>query len=927
MDFPTSSLVLTRLRPPSLRSRFIARMRLVEALAQDRTPKLILVCAPAGYGKTTLLAEWAQSLVQRGTAVAWLALDPGDDHPIPFGSYLVASLLQALGPISELTQLAQLLRSSPEIDLKQVLPSIINAVISCDRDCMLILDDYHLIGSPAVHSAVAFLLDRAPENLCVAIGSRSDPPLPLARWRARGKLVEIRAANLRFTTDETAQFLNEIMRLDLPQQAVATLEERTEGWAAGLQLAALSLAGRADQERLIDAFSGSHRYLVDYLMEEVVERQPEEVQSFLVLTSILERMSAPLCDALLGKAAQSEAILKDLEQANLFVVALDEQGDWYRYHHLFRDFLQTRLKKNAPERVSALHRAACEWYANHAYLREAAQHALRTADWEYAAAFVEQHSFTMIVHSDIATIYEWCAAFPEEVMQAHPMLCLQQGLALAYRFRRRNRGRVEERLLQADRAIAILDGMEAALGLSDMAGVVRTFLAMAPDPAADPREQLKLAQAMLDCYPEGNPGQFSGLLVAGYAHLALQDVQAAHHAFETARQMALREHLYFGIVESTFHLARLAHSQGQLHRAMEICRQGQADVADLMAHPEQDLPALGCLDVELGCIFLEQNHLEDAEQHLLHGLDLMGWSMNPYYLMTACLALFRLYEVQDRLAEGEKYLDTLEAVWPDITFCTQGLRILRARKNRPGDAETMKKQSAWYQEFSPALGEHERLPGMGQIGAAEAYYLAHLTWARMQIASGNLEAARLYLERQLPLAQAQGLKTRVIELSLLEAMAAHAEGDGQQSLTALMQALEAGQSEGFIRTFDQGSPLPGMLLEAARIGIHREYAEQLLSVIGPPGATKISQEGDSLNQDKAVRSSISMLGLAERLSERELEVLRRIAQGATNQQIAEELVITVGTVKSHINHILGKLDTHNRTEAVARARQLGLLDF
>ena len=392
---------------------------------------------------------------------------------------------------------------------------------------MLILDDYHLIASPAIHAAIAFLLEHRPENLRIAIGSRSDPPLPLARLRARGQMLEIRSASLRFTTGETAQFLNEIMRLDLSPEGIATLEERTEGWVTGLQLAALSLSGRADKERLIASFRGSHRYLVEYLMEEAVNRQPEDIQTFLLSTSILGRMSAPLCDAILSQPSGSEAILEQLEQANLFVIALDDQGCWFRYHHLFRDFLQTRLRKVLPERIAGLHRAACEWLAANAFLREAAGHAFQTQDWEYAAAFVEQHSFTLILHSEISTIYGWCSAFPEEVMQRHPMLCLLQGLALAYGFRRQNRAMIEARLHQVDQVIAVLEDIQVARGLIDFASVVRTFLAFAPDPAAEPRELLALAQRMLGAYPEGDPAQFSGLLINGYAYLALHDPRAA----------------------------------------------------------------------------------------------------------------------------------------------------------------------------------------------------------------------------------------------------------------------------------------------------------------------------------------------------------------------------------------------------------------
>jgi LuxR family maltose regulon positive regulatory protein len=919
VDTPASPLVLTKLRMPAMRPRTISRAHLIVPLAGETLADLVLVCAPAGYGKTTFLAEEAQALLKNRVAVAWYALDPSDDDPIPFGAYLVASLTQALGSRAGMAHIGQLLRASPEIDLQRILPTVINAVVSSDQACVLILDDYHLITSPAIHSAIAFLLEHLPENMCVVIGSRSDPPLPLARLRARGQLLEIRAVGLRFTLDETAQFLNEVMRLDLAPGMIAALEARTEGWVAGLQLAALSLAGRSDKEGYIASFSGGHRYLVDYLLEEVVGRQPEAVQSFLLATSILERLCVPLCDAILNETSQSGAILAQLEQANLFVVPLDDQGEWYRYHHLFRDFLQARLSKTQPERIAALHRAASAWCAAHGFLREAAQHALQTSDWDYAAAFVEQHSFTMIVHSEISTIYEWCSAFPEEVMQAHPLLCLHQCWGWVFSFRRQNRGKVEARLQLVEQAAAGLEDRQLARELAEQAIVVRTFLSMAPDPAAEPREQLALAQSALSSYPEGNAGRFSMLLTIGYAQMALHDAQAAHKALEAARQIALQAHLYYGVVESTFHLARLAHSQGQLRRAAELCRQGRADISAMLPHPEQELRALGCLDIALGCVLLEQDQLAEAERGLLHGLDLVGGGTNPYYLMAACVALARLGDIQGRPVEAVEHLARLEAAWPDIAFCTRGLRVvhaLRAAAENPlKDPAVLAEATAWCQEFSLPLDGDISPPGMGPFGAAEVYYLAYLAWARTQIALGKAQAARLCLRRQFDLAEAHGLTNRVIELSLLQALAGRAEGDDKRTWGALERALVAAEPEGYIRLFDQGAALTRLLVEAAKRGIARDYIARILAAIGDLG----------WGGEVAHASPTPGLESAEHLSERELEVLRLMARGASNHEIAERLVITVGTVKSHINHILVKLEVHNRTEAVARAQGLGLL--
>lgn len=772
----------------------------------------------------------------------------------------------------------------------------------------------------------------------------------------------MRAAELRFTTNEMARFLNEVMQLELSPEGITALEARTEGWIAGLQLAALSLSGRSDKESFISSFTGSHRYLVEYLLEEVVSRQSEQVQSFLLSTSILERLCAPLCDQLLGDSARkdhggqgigdsdapaplspipfdSRAVLEYLEKANLFLVPLDDERIWYRYHHLFRDFLQTRLNKIQPERVTALHRAASEWHAVHGYLREAVRHALQTHDWDYAAALVEQHGISMMIeHSEFSTVYEWCTAFPEEVMRVHPALCLFQSNALVLGFRRQNRGRIEQRLQQVEQFAAALQDRQMGRLLRGQAATTRTILAaMAQDPAVDPREHFALAQRALDLLDEDDPARSAVTLSIGYAHMALHDPEAGYKSMEEARQLSLACHNYFGVVESTFHQARLAHNQGQLRRAAEICRQGRADIAALLAgvvpaNPDQELPAVGCLDIALGCILMEQDRLAEAEQALLRGLDLIGWGMNPYYQMTACVALFRLREIQGRSAAALEFLSRLEETWPDIAFCTRALRVMHTLRTTPDDPGTLAEAAAWCQDFSASLGDEVPPPGMGPFGAAEAYYLAYLAWVRAQIAAGKPQAAHSYLERQLELADAHGLANRVIELSLLEAQAWRAEGDDKRAWAALERALLVAQPAGYVRIFDQGLTLTRLLVEAAHRGIFRgiyyDSIGRILAAIGIPATVSSGREGEAALPGAAARSSQApCLESGEQLSERELEVLRLMAQGASNQAIAEQLVITVGTVKSHINHILGKLDAHNRTEAVARARGLGLLEF
>jgi LuxR family maltose regulon positive regulatory protein len=437
---------------------------------------------------------------------------------------------------------------------------------------------------------------------------------------------------------------------------------------------------------------------------------------------------------------------------------------------------------------------------------------------------------------------------------------------------------------------------------------------------------LALGQRMLGDYPEGDAGQFSALITISYAHMALHDARAATQVLEKARQVALQGRLYFGVVESSFHLACLAQSQGQLQHAEQICRQTQAELTGLLEHPEQELPGLGALKIALGCVLLEQDQLAEAERELLHGLELIGGHMNPHYLMTAHVALARLREIQGRPEEAAAYLEQLEMAWPDIAFMTRGLRIRQALRFVADDPGTLAEANAWRLELAVPTGEALPAPGMGPFGAAEVYYLAYLAWMHVQIALGNGQAARPMLERQLELAEAHGLTHRVIELSLLEAELEAKTGgsarDNGRTWKMLEQALTAAQPAGYVRIFDQGPALTRLLVEAARRGICSEYVKQILTVIEPPKALDVRLEG----RPTAPALPDSSFDIVEPLSERELEVLALVGRGASNREIAEQLVITVGTVKSHLNHILRKLDAQNRTEATARARALGFLD-
>lgn len=922
MDEQYSQLIHTKLCIPRLRSRIVDRKRLMERAAPEPGVVLTLVSAPAGYGKTTLMVELSQALAEAGTAVAWYALDSSDNDPNLFGSYLLASLGQALQIDSDLGSAARLLRSSTEDSLEKTLPAIINGLASRNRGCLLVLDDYHHITSPAIHSALTFLLDHAPHDLHVIIGSRSDPPLPLARLRARGQMAEIRAADLRFTRQETAQFLNETMRLGLPSETVAAIEASTEGWITGLQLAALSIMGRPQESPAVSSFDASNRYLVDYLLQEVVERQPADLQEFLLSTSILDRLCSPLCDAILDGRLDSGSVLHQLEHANLFLISLDEKGYWYRYHHLFRDFLRARLKQRDPSRIPHLHQAASDWYSSQQLLREAVSHALEARDWDYAAGVVEQHGLQMFMRSEIAILHKWCEGFPEEVFSAHPLLCILQGWALGLSYRQEHRGQVEIRLQQAEQAASALADKQRGRWLTGQAALVRLSLSLIPDPTADPERARVLAKGALDILPGNDPGRSLATSALGYAYLSLQDIPLARRTLEEYRSQALAGGFYYGAIAATFHLASLAYYQGQPKRAMELCDEVQASIAAVVASPEKDLPAIGSLDVIRGCILLEKNRLEEAERVLLHGLGLVGWTNNPFIRMIACLALFRVHQIGGRNEEAVRFLQDIEGAWPDIAFLTRGSKLVHQVRRDPDNPQTLAQVESWCTGISWSFGEDMRLPGVGPMGGAQAYYLASLIWVQAKVLMGKPEETLSYLGRQRRVAEEQGLVHRLIELSLAEAQARKAMGEDQRAFQLLEHALTLAQTAGCLRVFDQGPALTRLLKEAAHHGIDRGHVEDILRAIDASPGQVPEQHG---RPAVSVNRLADTEGYLEPLSEREMEVLRLMARGASNQDTADRLMITVGTVKSHVNHILGKLGVHNRLEAVARAREMGIL--
>jgi LuxR family maltose regulon positive regulatory protein len=880
----------------------------VEALGEGLARGRLLVCAPAGFGKTALLADWARG---NGRPVAWLGLDGGDSDPARFWRYVVAALDRAR------PGLAARVGPPPPRSFEGLVTILINELAADPGpdEVLLVLDDYHLVRSAQVDASVAVLLENLLPGLHVVVSSRSDPPLPLARLRARGQLVELRAADLRFTPEEGAALLGETAGPGLPAAAAKALVARTEGWAAGLQLAGLSLRGQVDTAGFVAAFSGSHRYVLDYLTGEVLERQNPHVREFLLETSVLERLSGELCDAVTGRAG-GQAMLQEIERAGLFLVPLDEVRGWWRYHHLFADLLRARLQAEQPGLVRALHGAAAAWSEGHDLADDAVRHALAAGDTEWAARLVERHVETLLGRSEGATLRRWLSALPAESVRDRPRLGLAQAFGAAQGFQ------VEEleALLNdaeraytvsgdepvkasAERAVSVLANVPAAIAfLRALLARLRGEAALAADYNRQALAQLGREDWLMRTFVHWNwavADWMGGRL--GPAERGLAEVLAERRA---AGQGFLATRVWYD-------LGQVQRAQGHLDAALATYRQALDTAGDGSSQP----PHLGMAHVGLAQVLYEQGKLDAALDHATRGVTLCR-----QLAFTAPLAAGLAVVARIRQAHGDA-AGALEAMGEagQIELSPQVIALLNP----------VPSQRAWL------------LLAQGDVNAAARWAKAadlspddepdyprepaHLVLARVLLAEDRPRQALALLERLLHAAVSQDRIGSVIDIQALRAIALAAGGDEPAAVAALAEALTLACPDGYVRVFaDEGAPMRALL---GRL-IAAQRAEQSPARRVSPGClARIVQAFDA---EPAVpgsgqRAAPTVPGLVEQLTSRELEVLGMLAAGTPNRVIAEELFVTLFTVKKHVSHILGKLGAANRTEAVARARELGLI--
>ena len=900
-------LLATKLHVPGSRTDLVSRPRLAERLDDGFGQGLVLVCAPAGYGKTVLLADWAR---HGRRPAAWLSLDAGDNDPVRFWRHVLAALDQVHEGIAG--RVSPLAGPPPPSSFEGLVTALINdlAARPGDGEALLVLDDYHVIGSRQVHDSLRFLLEHRPPGLRLVLTSRSDPPLALARLRARRQLAELRAAELQFTAEEAAALLRQVAAIPdvaLPAADVAALAARTEGWAAGLQLAALSLRGQPDITGFVAAFTGSHRYVLDYLTEEVLERQPEQVRAFLLETSVLERLSGPLCDAVTGRAG-SQALLEQVERAGLFLMPLDEVRGWWRYHHLFADLLRARLQQEQPGQVAQLHRDAAAWHEDHGLAEDAIRHAVAAGEMTWAARLIERQFDTIAgLRGEAATIQRWLAALPADLVQSRPRLLLAQAQVDV------GAGRVEavERLVEAaERAQAGAaeepfdppggPGGSLLVNIPALIAIHRSLLAMLH---GDAEATAAFASRTLAELGEGEQlleyvARFN-LGIADWLRGRLADAERVF--VPSIAGWADRPTI---TVWGRHVLGQVQRARGHLDAAALACQQALETTAPPGRPP---LPAAGPAYVCLAEVAYQRNELEAALRHVTEGIALCRQLAYTPPLAAGLVTLAWIRQATGDPAGALKAMGEAGQAAPGPPGLLNPVPAQRARLLlAQGDLAAAARWAAERGLGPDDEPDYPREPG-------------HLLLARVLLAQDRPGQALALLDRLHAAAAAQDRTGSMIEAGALRALALAAGGQEADAVSTLAGALTLACPQGQVRIFaDEGSPMAALvrkLIAAQRSG---QAAARV-----PLGCLARLQR--AFDAGHTAPRTLAVPGLVEPLTSRELEVLERLAAGRSNQAIARELVVTLDTVKKHVSHVLDKLGAANRTEVVARARELGLI--
>ncbi len=892
-----AEILTTKLKRPLLRPNLVLRPRLAQLLEQAGERPLTLICAPAGYGKTTVTISWLTA--QATGHVCWLSLDEGDNDPVRFWTYVMAALQTAVPGVGE--QSLALLHSPQSPPFSLVLTFLINDLAALPAPLFLVLDDYHFMTNPSIHQSVTYLLDHLPAPVHLVITCRADPPLPLSRLRVRGQLAELREKDLRFTPEEIAQFMSHIFGLSLTAVQVEALAARTEGWIAGLQLAGLAVAGKVNVAAALQSFSGSHRHLVDYLTEEVLLRQPAAIQKFLQYTAVLDRFCAPLCEAILTgenwqpgpdeqlPIANLQSLLEYLERTNLFLIPLDDERRWYRYHHLFADLLRFRAAQTAGQDTQRqIHQRAAAWFADRQLWHEAIHHALAAGEWQMAGQLIGQQANTAVAHGELASLQTWLSKLPPAQMKADSRLSLAQAWVDLFG------GRLESADLWLRPVIETLPTAPAEdTGLLGEALAIRATLAFARQEAAATIADSEQALARL---PEAQlPLRTLLSWHLAYTYRSIGETRRCLELYHQAIAMSRRGGNFLINLSARRELADLLMGQGDLVAAQTMLQQLLDEAA---ANGWEHLTAVAGAHIQLGEIFYEWNRLETAVSHLQTAVSLPQapeMSLDAYgQALLAWVYAAQANSQAAAVAIQQAEQAVLQAIHPQRRALTLALisRFWLAQAD-------VARAAAW-------LPDGRDIPPDPRHEVYARQQFAHACYLRA--AHDPTQAAALASEL-LPAAQASGRARDAVALWLLQAQL----NKGEAAETAVRQALALAEPAGLLRTLIDSGPTVGALL--ARLPEQADnvspYLNRLLAAFAMPSTATTQSPANRL--------------LLEPLSERELEVLRLMAEGYSNREIADKLVFTIATAKKHAEHIYGKLGVSSRTQAIARARDLDLI--
>ncbi len=912
-------LLKTKVHIPKARSDLVRRTRLEEQLNANQKVKLTLISAPAGFGKTTLLCDWAQD-VER--SVAWISLDQGDNDLTRFLSYVVMALQGIDGSFG--THILEMIHSPKPASIESILISLINRATEFFDPLYLILDDYHVITEKAVHEAVVFLVDHLPSSMQLVLSTRADPPWQIARLRARGELIELRSRDLRFTRQEARQFLTKVMGFDLEEDELTALELRTEGWIVGLQMAALSMREQDDISGFIRAFTGSNRFILDYLMEEVLERQPPAIQDFLLRTSVLERMNASLCDALtreretgdwrlgtgesddsnLQSPISSQQILEHLEQSNLFVIPLDNEREWYRYHHLFSDLLRSRLQQVEPRLLTDLYGQASDWCDANGFMVEAVGYALAAKNYERASQLIEGNALNMINQGELTTVLGWFSDFPQEILEARPWLRIQHAWALLYL------GRIEAAEGQIQEVEDLLGDKGSQISEAQhLKSHILALRANIGEIRGDRPLAARLAGEALELLPESELMMRSSLLMLRSFSLQWsgkykEAAQVSEEAVALSRSIGNQDVIVMALND----LAALQIYQAKLHDAFATCEKAlEMDRESSERDGAVPIRSIGVTHLYMSRVLLEWNNLDAALETVLKGLDLRKQWGGMDIEVIGNVDLIRTYLARGDLEKAQEAILRSKAASPEVAALQLPVAealVFLAMGDAAAAIHVIEKRGV---HISRAI----------DLGSLPSYPVL----AKALIRDGRMEEALELLEQLQEVVEERKLTRYLIDALIQKAMAMQIQGEDEKAINVLEEALTSAEPEGFVRIFINEGASMGKLLQMLRArGFKMSYVNKLLIEL----ENETKEEGP-MTKALAPGVDITQASLVEPLTERELQVLHLLRTDLSAKEIADELYVAVSTVRSHIKGIYSKLDVHNRLEAISTAKDLGLI--